>query len=288
MLDRRSFLATTAGVLAAPLLADERKPDLVVALVTDSHIGKPGADYVKRLRDTVAEINASPAAFTFFCGDLVDNGGTAAGQKLYPEWLEIAKGLKQGFRAVPGNHDPRDVFTKHVATKTDDAVVQKGYRFVSFANAEPNPGHMGVVTPEQAKSLAGEFAEAAKKGERVVLIAHVAYHENKAPDVGWYVTEGRAEFGKLLAANKQVVAYFSGHLHCGMRGWSDTAHGVHEVVLPCVSYNNDRKLDMAPGFAVKEFRPAWVLSEFYADELVLKYKPVGAEIATSKSLPLKG
>lgn len=288
MLDRRSFLATTAGVLASPLFADERKPDLVVALVTDSHLGKPGADYVKRLRDTVAEINASPAAFTFFCGDLVDKGETAAGQKLYPIWLEIAKTLKNGYRAVPGNHDPREMFTRHLAPKTDDSVVHKGYRFVSFANAEPNPGHMGVVTPEQLKTLGSEFAEAGKKGERVVLIAHVAYHENKHPDVGWYIKEGRAEFTKLLEANKQIITHFSGHLHCGMRGWSDTAHGVHEVVLPCVSYNTDRKLDTAPGFAVKEFRPAWVLAEFYSDALVLKYKPVGAEIATSKSLPLKG
>jgi len=287
MLTRRSFLATSASLVTSPLLAaDEPKPDFTFALVTDTHLGKPGADYVKRLKDTVAEINASPAEFTGFCGDLVDKGEVADNHKRYGEWLDLAKGLKNPWLAVPGNHDPREVFTKHILPKTENSLSHKNYRIVSFANAEPNPGHMGVLTPGQLTWLSAELAEAKTKDQRVVLLAHVAYHENKAPDVGWYVKEGRAEFGKVLEANKQIVAYFSGHLHCGMRGWSDSFHGIHEVVLPCVSYNNDRKLDAAPGFALKEFRPAWVLVEVHAGALVLKYKPVGAEIATSKRLAL--
>jgi len=44
---------------AGPLLAADPKPDFSFALVTDTHLGKPGADYVKRMGDAVAEINAS-------------------------------------------------------------------------------------------------------------------------------------------------------------------------------------------------------------------------------------
>ena len=47
---RRDFLATSASLMAAPLFAaDVKKPDFSFALVTDTHLGKPGADYVKRM-----------------------------------------------------------------------------------------------------------------------------------------------------------------------------------------------------------------------------------------------
>ena len=286
MLTRRQFLAAAPAAVAGPLLAADPKPAFSFALVTDTHLGKPGADYVKRLADAVAEINASPAAFTVFCGDLVDHGEVEKNQRLYGQWVELAKGLKHEWAAVPGNHDPRDQFAKHVRKETDSVLDFKDYRVVCFADAEPNPGHLGVVTADQIQWLQARLDEA--KGKRVILAAHVVYHENKHPDVGWYIKDraSREPMGKLLAANKQVVAFFGGHLHCGMRGWSDTAHGIHEVVLPCVSYNNDRKLDKAPGFAVREFRPAWVRVDVFADKLVLNYKPVGADAAATKELKL--
>ena len=286
MLNRRQFLAAAPGLLSAPLLAADPKPDFSFALVTDTHLGKPGADYVKRMADAVAEINASPAAFTVFCGDLVDRGEVEKSQPLYPKWVELAKGLKTEWTAVPGNHDPRDQFTRHVRKETESVLDFKDYRVLCFADAEPNPGHLGVVTEDQIRWLGARLDEA--RGKRVILAAHVIYHENKHPDVGWYIKDraSREPMGKLLAANKQIVAFFSGHLHCGMRGWDDTAHGIHEVVLPCVSYNTDRKLDKAPGYAVREFRPAWVRVDVFGDKLVLNYKPVGADVAATRELKL--
>lgn len=289
ILSRREFLALTAaaGVVPFGLTAEPNKPIFSFALVTDTHLGKPGADYVKRMRQAVEEINAAPAEFTIFCGDLVDNGQDEARQKLYPQWVEIATSLKKEWRAVPGNHDPAEMFKKHIAKSTENELDFKNWRFLTFADAEPNPGHMGVVTPKQIAWLQDRLKDAVKKKHRVVLAAHVIYHENKHPDVGWYIKTGRAEFGKVLEANKQIAALFGGHLHCGMRGWSDTFHGIHEVILPCVSYNNNRKLDNVEGFALKEFRPAWVLVEVFEKELVLKYKPVGADVAISKSLSIR-
>jgi 3',5'-cyclic AMP phosphodiesterase CpdA len=288
ILTRREFLGFAGAVSIAPFgfAADADKPAFSFALVTDTHLGKPGADYVKRMQQAVEEINAAPAEFTIFCGDLVDNGQDEPRQKLYPQWLEIAKSLKKEWRAVPGNHDPAEMFKKHINKSTENELDFKNWRFITFADAEPNPGHMGVVTPQQLAWLQDRLKDAQKKQQRVILAAHVIYHENKAPDVGWYIKTGRAEFGKLLEANTNIAAMFGGHLHCGMRGWSDTFHGIHEVILPCVSYNTDRKLDKAPGFAVKEFRPAWVLVEVFEKKLALKYKPVGAEVAVTKDLPL--
>jgi 3',5'-cyclic AMP phosphodiesterase CpdA len=286
MLTRRQFLAAVPGLAAARLLAADPKPTFSFALVTDTHLGKPGADYVKRMADAVAEVNASPAAFTVFCGDLVDNGQVESNQKLYSTWVEIAKGLKHEWTAVPGNHDPVAQFTKHVRTETESVIDFKDYRVLSFADAQPNPAHMGVVTADQIRWLQARLDEA--KGKRVILAAHVIYHENTKPDVGWYIKDqaSREPMRKLLTDNKQIVAFFSGHLHCGLRGWDDTAHGIHEVVLPCVSYNTDRKLDKAPGYAIREFRPAWVRVDVFGDKLVLNYKPVGADVAAARELAL--
>ena len=69
-----------------------------------------GARHLLRL-DAVTEINDAAVEFTIFCGDLVDRGEVEANQKRYGEWLDLAKGLKKDFTAVPGNHDPVAVFT---------------------------------------------------------------------------------------------------------------------------------------------------------------------------------
>lgn len=288
MLTRREFVVASTSLLAASQVRGTERPSFSFALITDTHLGKPGADYVKRMHTAVTEINAAPCEFTVFCGDLVDRGEVDANQKLYPQWLEIARGLKREFTAVPGNHDPVAQFTRHIRKETDSILEHKGYRIIAFADAEPNPGHLGVVTESQLTWLAARLVEAQKKDQRVILVAHVVHHANQHPDVGWYIKEKsiRAAFGKLLTAHKNIVAFFAGHFHCGMRGWHDTAHGIHEVILPCVSYNNDRKLEKAPGFAVREFRPGWVQVDVFADKLTLNYKPVGAAVAATKDLIL--
>lgn len=288
-LTRRAFVAGAAAMLAAPHVSAADGPLFSFALVTDTHLGKPGADYAKRMATAVSEINDAAVEFTVFCGDLVDRGEVEANQKRYAEWMDLAKGLKKDFTAVPGNHDPVAAFTRHVRPQTDSVVEFKGLRVLAFADAEPNPGHLGVVTEDQLKWLQARLDEAKKKDQRVILAAHVIHHENRHPDVGWYIKEKaiREAFGKLLAANTHVVAFFAGHAHCGMRGWDDTAHGVHEVILPCVSYNTDRGLDKAPGFAVREFRPAWTRVDVHPTKLVLNVKPVGAEVAASRELLVK-
>jgi predicted phosphodiesterase len=289
LLTRRDFVAGTAALLATPPAVAVDSPLFSFALVTDTHLGKPGADYVKRMATAVTEINDTTAVeFTVFCGDLVDRGEVEVNQKRYGEWLDLAKGLKKDYTAVPGNHDPEAVFTKHIRPQTESVLEFKDIRVLAFADAEPNPGHLGVVTLDQMKWLQARLDEAKKKSQRVILTAHVIHHANQHPDVGWYIKDKpiREAFGKLLAANTHIVAFFAGHAHCGMRGWNDTAHGIHEVILPCVSYNNDRKLDTAPGFAVREFRPAWTRVDVFPTKLVLNIKPVGAEVAATKELPI--
>ena len=80
LLTRRDFVVGTSAVLAAPPASAADAPLLSFALVTDTHLGKPGADYVKRMATAVTEINDAAVEFTVFCGDLVDRGEVEANQ----------------------------------------------------------------------------------------------------------------------------------------------------------------------------------------------------------------
>jgi len=286
-LRRRTFLSWLAALPAGALgLAAEEpaKPLFTLAIVSDTHLGKGGEGPAKGLAAIVEEINASNAEFTLFLGDLVDTG--AKNEEHYPKWLEITKGLKKPFHAIPGNHDPVEFFRKYIRAETDYAFDHKGFRFVLFNDTEPG-SHDGVVTPEQLKWLADQVEDAAAKKLRVFLCAHIAGHPNKHPDVGWWVRKGEKELEALLMAKggKPIVAFLSGHFHCGLRGWSDRG-GVHEIVFPSALWNGDRKLETAPGFAVKEHRKGYAFVEVHARELRVRYKPLGAPAGGALTLAL--
>ncbi len=283
----RTVLAAVALLGSLALGADApEKPLLEFAVVSDTHLGKGGEGPAKGLAAMVEEINASNAEFTLFLGDLVDTG--VKNEPLYAEWLKLAKGLKKPFYAVPGNHDPVEFFKKHIHHETDYVVDVKGFRFVLFSDIEAG-SHEGVVTPEQLKWIAAQVDDAAVKKLRVFLIAHVAAHANKHPDVGWWVRKGEKELDALLKAKggDPIIAFLTGHFHCGLRGWSDLA-GVHEIVFPSALWNGDRKLESAPGFTVKEHRKGYALVEVCPKELRIRYKPFGAPAAEPLVLPLPG
>lgn len=296
---RREFLGwvgAAGGALllrGAPVWGEEKTPDakadgkpaLSFALVSDTHLGK-GKGEERLWEQAVEEINKSGAEFTLICGDLVNAGEKPENEAQYAKWAEIAKKLKGKWVAVPGNHDPDATFAKLVQEKTDTVFDHKGLRFVCFRDAEPNPGHMGIVTAEQIKWIDQQIRAAPGKGKSVVLVAHVIHHANKHPDVGWCLKDGRKEFGELLQAHKdRLYAMIAGHFHCGLRGWSDT-FGIHEIVLPSVAWNRERKglAEQGGGFCLDELRSGWVLAEVGKDGWVLKYKPLGAEAKSSKTL----
>jgi len=288
---RREFLRSV-GAGAVLLLGGRRafaaeeasRPELTFALVSDTHLGRRGSKSpAKWMRQAVEQINDSPADFTIFLGDLVDSGAKREG--LYPEWMTIAKTLERPFYSVPGNHDPERFFRKHVRAETDYTVDHGRFRFVFFQNSRVD-SHQGTVTPEQLKWLAGQVDDAAAKKLRVTLCGHIISHPNKHPDVGWFIRAGGKEFREMLRAKSEtIVAFFAGHFHCGVRGWSDTA-GIHEVVMPSTCWNRDRKLEKAPGFAMKEFRRGHVLADVWRDRLMLRYKPIGAKVSGALALEL--
>jgi 3',5'-cyclic-AMP phosphodiesterase len=280
------FLAATillAGCQSAASRGPD-KPDLIFAIVSDTHLAKAGAgDPAQLMAQAVAEINASPAEMTFFLGDLVDSGGRH--EPLYTEWSKLAAALKKPFYAVPGNHDPAAIFTKHVRPQTDDVIDAAGYRFIFFADASPE-SHDGAVTPAQLRWLATQVDRAVEKNLRVILCTHIPRHPSKDPDMGWYIRQGDGELADLLRARAgTIVAVLSGHLHSGVRVWSDVS-GVQEVVAPSLLWNFDKDFSTAGGLAMQDKRPSWLLAELRGRQLTLRLMPLGAESKESLTLDL--
>jgi 3',5'-cyclic AMP phosphodiesterase CpdA len=256
------------------LAAGEAKPGLVLALVADTHLGKDDKpDPIKFMAETVAEINASPAELTLFLGDLVDAG--ARHEALYADWMKIAGGLKKPYYAVPGNQDPAALFTKHVRPATDYTADLKDVRFIFFNDTSAD-SHDGAITADQMKWIVAQVDEAAAAKRRVVLCAHIPRHPNQAPDMGWYIRTQEKELQTLLEQRAgTIIAFLSGHLHSGLRGWTDTA-GAAEVVAPSCLWNFQGDLSKAGGFSTHEQRRGYVMAELGAERLTLRYKPTGA------------
>lgn len=257
------------GVLAA----DAAKP-ILVALVADTHLGKDDKpEPAKGMAEVVDEINASPAELTLFLGDLVDDGGHR--EALYADWVRIAGGLKKPYYAIPGNHDPSAIFIKHVRPDTDYTVDHKDVRFIFFQDSSTE-SHDGAITAEQLKWITARVDEAAAAKRRIVLCAHIPRHPNKGPDMGWYIRSQEKELQALLEQRAgTVIAVFSGHLHSGLRGWTDTA-GVPEVAVPSCLWNFQGDLSKAGGFSTREQRRGYAMAELGAEKLTLRYKPTGA------------
>jgi len=288
-LSRREFLGTAALLTAArPALAAET-PAFTFAVITDTHLGRRGSTTPARLmQQAIEKVNASKAGFTLFGGDLVDLGHTLENQKHYATWLDLAKGLKKDWHAVPGNHDPREVFRRELKREHDWEFEHNGYRILGFADAGDAEDHLGHITPGQLNWLKERITLASTKSQKVILLAHVTAHPNKAPDVGWWVKDGDKELLAIVEANPHVVAIISGHAHCGLRGWSDRAKGFHEVIFPALVYNRERGLEKASGYCITPTAQAVTFVDVFANRFDLRQEPVdGKTPVAMKTIDLR-
>ena len=283
--DRRLFLDTAATGLvwfgATRLPAADKLDEFSFVIVSDTHLGRQDSITPERQwRTAISEIKAAPGDFVLHLGDLVDSGR----ESQYPIYVESRKELKKPIHEIPGNHDPAEMFAKHVRASIDTAFDHGGVRFLLIGNARSD-SHLGFITPEQIVWLDKQCAAAAAKDMRIVVCTHVPVHTNAHPDRGWYVKpgDGQTAFYDLVARYAdRFLACFHGHFHNGIRGWRDRGHLV-EVLCPSVCYNQNRKLEThiksgnAKGFFVEELRPGYVLATLGKGRLTMRYKPLGGE-----------
>lgn len=287
-LNRRHILA--AGVLGTVamcrtyrLLAAEDVKPLSFVIVSDTHLGRnDNTSAEMNWRKAIDEINTLTVEFILHLGDVVDSGREAQ----YPIYAETRNLLNKPIHEIPGNHDPDDLFSKHVVATPDRSVDYGGIRFVLFNNAHRD-SHNGFITTEQNAWVAGQCEEAAELNLKIVICCHVPIHTNKHPDRGWYVNaaDGQNVFYETQKRHADLIlACLHGHFHNGVRGWRDHDRTV-EVLCPSVCYNQDRGLSQhiaegkATGFFVDELRPGYVLAELGHGKLRLRYKPLGQDLS---------
>lgn len=252
------------------------------AIVTDTHLGRRGSQTpAKYWQKAAAEIRDSDCDFVLHLGDLVDKGEEAQ----YPIYQAGRDLIGKPVHEIPGNHDPEELFRRHVRRQIDTSFDHQGLHFVLFNNAHTD-SHDGFISDDQIEWLGEQFADAAKRKLRIFICTHVPIHKNLPPDRAWYVKpkNGQTRFYELVREHrKRIVAIVHGHFHNGLRGWDDRAP-IHELCCPSLLYNSDRKLASknAPGYNLPEFRPGYLRAELAADFLKLDYKPLGKEIEATK------
>ena len=282
---RRSLLASAAGgmlwVGTRRLPAADKLAEFSFVIVSDTHLGRSDSLAPERQwKQAMAEINAAPGDFVLHLGDVVDSGR----EPQYPLYAELRKTLAKPIHEIPGNHDPTELFEKHIATPIDRSFDHGGVRFVLLNNSHRD-SHLGFFTPEQIAWLDKQCSEAAAKDLHIAVCCHVPVHTNTNPDRGWHVKpdDGQTGFYEVIGRHaERVLACFHGHFHNGIRGWRDRGNLV-EVLCPSVCYNQSRMLEVhlktgkATGFFVEELRPGYVLATLGKGRLTLRYKPLGAE-----------
>jgi Icc protein len=293
LLSRRSALAPLglglAGTLSWPswLGAAERAiPEFSFVVVSDTHLGRGDQEGpARQWAQTAKEIDASAGDLVLHLGDVVDGGR----ERQYAVYKDIRKAIRKPVYEVPGNHDPQELFERHLRKPVELALDHKGVRFLLLNNSRPD-SHDGFLTARQLDWLGEQCDGAVKKNLFVILAVHVPAHENEHPDRGWYVKprDGQAGLYALLRRHKdRVLALLHGHFHNGVRGWEDHAP-LQEVVFPSALDNQDRRLapQKAPGYYLPELRPGFVQVSLDRGGMALRYKPVGVKDAAERACPL--
>ena len=203
-----------------------------------------------KLQACVEDLNTKDLEFTVHLGDFIDKDWES-----FDVVGPILAKLKHPSHHVLGNHDysVADDKKKHVHTKMGlktryyDFTV-KGWRFVALDgndvsfhgypkgsalyqaaekyyvdNNIESPKWNGAVGKGQMKWLEHVLADATKKGQSVVLMAHFPIYPENTHNL-WNAEEIVA----LIDANDCVKAYFNGHNHAGNYG---EKNGVHYITF---------------------------------------------------------
>ncbi len=288
IISRRKALSTVAGgatlAFSPACLANPKRPlsKLRFLVASDTHLGyKNAMSAEKRWSQAAAELKSATGDLVLHLGDIVDGGREEQYEVYLRERAKIGKPVYE----IPGNHDPLDLFRKHIRKEIDVAVDHEWLKFVLVGNAHTD-SHDGFLTDAQLQWIESQCVAATEQQLYVILCLHVPVHSNRHPDRGWHVKpeHGQTKLYDIIERHKQqIVAMFHGHFHNGIRGWKDDG-GIHEVCMPSVLYNLDRGLEKqkAAGYNPLEFRPGYTKVTIDKGLMALDYKPLGADVSVNK------
>jgi len=288
IISRRKALSTITGAatlaFSPACLAKSKRPlsKLRFLVATDTHLGhKDSTTAEKRWIQAAAELKSATGDLVLHLGDIVDGGR----EDQYAVYLREREKIGKPVYEIPGNHDPLDLFRKHIRKRVDVSVDHEWLKFVLVSNAHTD-SHDGFLTDAQLQWIESQCVAATEQQGYVMLCLHVPVHSNRHPDRGWYVKpeHGQGKLYEIIHRHKQqIVAMMHGHFHNGIRGWKDDG-GIHEICMPSVLYNLDRGLEKqkAAGYNPLEFRPGYTMVTIDKGLMTLDYKPLGVDVSINK------
>lgn len=264
----------------------ERQP-LEIVVISDTHLGYKGQDSARRQwQATAEELAKAPGKLILHLGDVVDGGR----EPQYAIYKEFRDRIGKPVHEIPGNHDPAELFARHIRPTIDTVVELDWLRFLLLNNSKPE-SHDGFLSPRQLEWLDEQCAAATHDSKLAILSLHVPAHRNLHPDRGWFIkpVDGQTRLYELLEKHRDtVLALFHGHFHNGLRGWDDHPP-CHEICFPSALYNQDRKLreQQAPGYNLPEFRPGYTRVTIAPDSLRFLYQPLGVAEGVPHVAPIR-
>lgn len=235
----------------------------------------------EKIREAVATFDAANVDFVVSLGDMID-GDVAS----YADIRPILENAAAPVYGIAGNHDylgpygsdvQRHVFEELGIAEPYFCLAKAGFRLLfldsndisTYARAKGSPeyeeatrilgrlkeagaanarSYNGAIGEVQRKWLAGQLDDAARKGERVICLAHMPL----MPLEGQFTLWNNARIAGLLQGYPCVKAFLAGHHHKG--GSHDFGHIRHFTFQGMIE-NDDNH---------------YAIVEVYADRLVIR------------------
>ena len=175
---RRLFLgAVGAGVLGSGtratvaldecVAAADRRP-LELLVVTDTHLGYRDQESARRQWEaTSLELAQAPGERIVHLGDVVDGGR----EPQYAIYKEIRDQIGKPVHEIPGNHDPPELFARHLRAEIDTVVDHAWLRLLLLNDSRPE-SHDGFLSSQQLDWIDRQCATAARPAARHPVPAH--------------------------------------------------------------------------------------------------------------------
>jgi 3',5'-cyclic-AMP phosphodiesterase len=130
---RAALVGGAAGLIALLrwpvwLPADHKPlPEFSFLVVSDTHLGRGDQEGpARQWARTAKQIDSTAGDFVLHLGDVVDGGREAQ----YAVYKDIRKTIRKAVHEIPGNHDPQELFERHLRKPVELALDHKGVRFL--------------------------------------------------------------------------------------------------------------------------------------------------------------
>ncbi len=240
MIQRREFIVALATVVvtAVSCHAQDHRPPLRFAWLSDTHVGSPTGS--EDLRESIRDINTLPGlSFVLVTGDITEMGSDDELREAHADF----DSLRSPLLLLPGNHDTKwsaSGFTSFARIMGNDRFVAVYDSIVLIGMHEGPLMRMGDghFAPEDLRWLDSVAAAPALRGKAIVFCTH--YPVDSSID-NWYEVTDRLR-------RLPTAAVLCGHGH---RNGTFTFEGIPAIM----NRSNLRSGGSGSGYAVVEVSP---------------------------------